>query len=156
MAEALHPTRNVTIHSPSAFPPPCHLSWTGGRAPLNSLWAPVGFFRSPLVASSAPPGYLLVSPGSLWLPLASFWTPLGSPWVLFGCPLAPVGLHLVSLGFHRGACGTSFGWYLGSIWVIVDSISAFFWNHFDTILVPFDNHFGAILELASFLVPFWV
>ena len=97
------------IHSPSAFPPPCHLPWTGGRAPLNSLWVPVGFFRSPLVASWAPPGYLLGSPGSLWLPLASFWTPLGSPWVLFGCPLAPLGLHLVSLGFHRGACGTSFG-----------------------------------------------
>ena len=102
------------IHLPSAFPPPCHLPWTGGRAPLNSLWVPVGFFRSPLVASWAPPGYLLGSPGSLWLPLASFCTPLGSPWVLFGCPLAPLGLHLVSLGFHRGACGTSFGWYLGS------------------------------------------
>ena len=49
------------------------------------------------------------------------------------------------------------GRHLGGIWgAIVDSISEFFWDHFDTILVPFGDHFGAILELASFLVPFWV
>jgi len=54
----------------------------------------------------------------------------------------PVGRHL--------------GGIWGAIWVIVDSISGLFWDHFDTILVPFGNHFGAILELASFFVPFWV
>ena len=113
----------VFIQLPSAFPPPCHLLWTGCRAPLNSLWVPVGFFRSPLVASWAPPGYLLGSPGSRWLPLASFWTPLGSPWVLFGCLLGsiwylwgfiggPVGHHLEAVAgelhylMGTGSCKT--------------------------------------------------
>ena len=52
----------------------------------------------------------------------------------------PVGRHL--------------GGIWGPIWVIVDSISGFFWDHFDTILVQFGDNFGAILELVSFLVPF--
>jgi len=51
--------------------------------------------------------------------------------------------------------GRHLGGIWGPIWVIVDSSSRFFWDHFDTMSVPFGDHFGAILELVSFLVPFW-
>ena len=106
----------------------------------------------------------------LGLPLGISWAPLA----LFGFPLLPSGLSWASLGFFSGAPWRLLGsiWYLwgfigvlvgrhlggiwGPIWVIVDSISAFFWDHFDTILVQFGNRFRAILDLASFLVPFWV
>ena len=72
----------------------------------------VGFFRSPLVASWASPGYLLGSLGSLWF----LWLPFGFPWTPLGFFLGVPWRLLGSIWYLWGFIGGPVGRYLGGIW----------------------------------------